>query len=58
MIEAKKLAYADMLRYVGDPHFSKIPVAAMLSKDTAATRVQLKSIGRSGTHSRFMPASL
>jgi gamma-glutamyltranspeptidase / glutathione hydrolase len=41
MIEAKKLAYADMLRYVGDPHFSNIPVAAMLSKDTAAARVQL-----------------
>lgn len=26
MIEAKKLAYADMLRYVGDPRFSEIPV--------------------------------
>ena len=26
MIEAKKLAYADMLRYIGDPRFSKIPV--------------------------------
>ena len=23
MIEAKKLAYADMLRYVGDPRFGK-----------------------------------
>ena len=33
MIEAKKLAYADMLRYVADPKFSKVPVAAMLSKD-------------------------
>ena len=32
MIEAKKLAYADMLRYVGDPRFSKTPVAAMLDK--------------------------
>src|SRR6185436_7320352 len=31
MIEAKKLAYADMLRYVGDPKFSKIPVDALLS---------------------------
>ena len=27
MIEAKKLAYADMLRYVGDPRFSQVPVA-------------------------------
>ena len=28
MIEAKKLAYADMLRYVADPQFAKVPVAA------------------------------
>ena len=26
MIEAKKLAYADMLQNVGDPRFSKVPV--------------------------------
>ena len=26
MIEAKKLAYADMLSYVGDPRSGKIPV--------------------------------
>ena len=32
MIEAKKLAYADMLRYVGDPRFGDVPVAAMLDK--------------------------
>ena len=25
-IEAKKLAYADMIRYVGDPRFAKVPV--------------------------------
>src|SRR5204862_5111340 len=41
MIEAKKLAYADMLKYVGDPKFSKIPVEQMLSKDRAATRAKL-----------------
>ena len=28
MIEAKKLAYADMLRYDADPRFAKIPVRA------------------------------
>jgi gamma-glutamyltranspeptidase/glutathione hydrolase len=38
MIEAKKLAYADMLRYVGDPRFSKVPVAELLSKPRAAAR--------------------
>jgi gamma-glutamyltranspeptidase/glutathione hydrolase len=32
MIEAKKLAYADMLRYTGDPRFSQVPVAAMIAK--------------------------
>ena len=26
MIEAKKLAYADMIRYDADPQFAKIPV--------------------------------
>ena len=41
MIEAKKLAYADMLRYVADPKFSKAPVAAMLSKDHAKARAKL-----------------
>jgi gamma-glutamyltranspeptidase / glutathione hydrolase len=40
MIEAKKLAYADLLRYVADPKFAKIPVAGMLSKDYAAQRAE------------------
>ena len=41
MIEAKKLAYADMLRYVADPRFGAVPVAAMLSKDRAKERAKL-----------------
>jgi gamma-glutamyltranspeptidase/glutathione hydrolase len=41
MIEAKKLAYADMIRYVADPKFSKVPTAAMLSKDSAKQRAAL-----------------
>jgi len=41
MIEAKKLAYADMQRHVGDPRFSKIPVEAMLSKAYARQRAGL-----------------
>lgn len=40
MIEAKKLAYADMLRYVGDPKFSSIPMTAMLDKSHAAARAR------------------
>ena len=38
MIEAKKLAYADMLRYVGDCRFSEPPVDALLDKGHAARR--------------------
>ena len=41
MIEAKKLAYADMQRYDADPRFAKIPVAAMRSKAYAAERAKL-----------------
>ena len=41
MIEAKKLAYADLLTYVGDPRFSKMPVPEMISKQFAAERAKL-----------------
>jgi len=41
MIEAKKLAYADMHKYVGDPRFTPVPVKEMLSKDLAAQRAKL-----------------
>lgn len=37
MIEAKKLAYADMAKYVGDPRYGPVPVAELLSKDLAST---------------------
>ncbi len=40
-IEAKKLAYADVLRYIGDPKTSKMPVTGMLSKQYAAGRAKL-----------------
>jgi gamma-glutamyltranspeptidase / glutathione hydrolase len=41
MIETKKLAYADMAKYVADPRGQKIPTAALLSKDWAKQRAQL-----------------
>jgi gamma-glutamyltranspeptidase/glutathione hydrolase len=41
MIEAKKLAYADMLRYVGDPRFGRIPHVELLSKPRATGRASL-----------------
>jgi gamma-glutamyltranspeptidase/glutathione hydrolase len=40
MIEAKKLAYADMIRYIGDPKFSKLPVETLLSKTHGADRAK------------------
>ena len=41
MIEAKKLAYADMQRHVADPLFSNVPVAAMLNKEYARDRASM-----------------
>jgi gamma-glutamyltranspeptidase / glutathione hydrolase len=41
MIEAKKLAYADLLKYIGDPRKQKLPVATLLSKEWAANRAKL-----------------
>jgi gamma-glutamyltranspeptidase/glutathione hydrolase len=41
MIEAKKLAYADMLRYVADPKFGEVPVRALLDKSAAKARARL-----------------
>jgi len=41
MMEAKKLAYADMLRYIGDPRSSKLPVDILTSKPHGASRAKL-----------------
>jgi gamma-glutamyltranspeptidase / glutathione hydrolase len=37
VVEAKKLAYADLISYNGDPRFSSVPVARLLSKKHAAS---------------------
>jgi gamma-glutamyltranspeptidase/glutathione hydrolase len=41
MIEAKKLAYADLARYVADPKHARIPVAGLLGKGYASARAKL-----------------
>jgi gamma-glutamyltranspeptidase/glutathione hydrolase len=41
MMEAKKLAYADLLKYIGDPRKQKLPVGTLLSKEWAAQRAKL-----------------
>jgi gamma-glutamyltranspeptidase/glutathione hydrolase len=56
MIEAKKLAYADMLRYVADPHFADVPVQPMLSKNRAKDRARLIDMTKAAC--RVEPASL
>jgi gamma-glutamyltranspeptidase/glutathione hydrolase len=40
-MEAQKLAYADLRRYVADPRFSKPPVPGMISMDYARERAKL-----------------
>jgi len=39
-IEAKRLAYEDRARYYADPHFAKIPIAWLNSKEYAAERAK------------------
>ena len=40
MIEAKKLAYADLAKYIAEPRKQKLPVATLLSKEWAAQRTK------------------
>jgi gamma-glutamyltranspeptidase/glutathione hydrolase len=40
MIEAKKLAFADLIRYIGDPKCSSLPVGALLSRQHSVARAQ------------------
>jgi gamma-glutamyltranspeptidase / glutathione hydrolase len=39
-IEAKKLAYTDLAKYIGDPRKQKLPVATLTSKEWAAERAK------------------
>jgi gamma-glutamyltranspeptidase/glutathione hydrolase len=41
LTEVLKLAFADREYYYGDPNFASVPIAALLSQDYAAARVQL-----------------
>jgi gamma-glutamyltranspeptidase / glutathione hydrolase len=40
MIEAKKLAYSDLVKYIGDPRGQQLPVGTLLSKSWAAERAK------------------
>jgi len=50
LIEAIKVAKADIYRYVGDPKFTVIPTAGMLSKQYAAARSGLIDISKAGKY--------
>ena len=41
LVEAKKLAYADMQRYDADPRFAKVPVSGLIAKTYGAARAKL-----------------
>jgi gamma-glutamyltranspeptidase/glutathione hydrolase len=56
MIEAKKLAYSDMLKYVGDPRSSKVPTEWLKSKALADDRAKL--IDASHANCDPLPAEL
>jgi gamma-glutamyltranspeptidase / glutathione hydrolase len=53
MIEAKKLAYADLLQYVGDLRFSHVPVEQLLSRQLAKRRADL--IDSAHAHCSVLP---
>jgi gamma-glutamyltranspeptidase/glutathione hydrolase len=45
-IEAQKLAYQDLRRYVADPRFAKVPLDGLLAKPYAAERAALIDAGK------------
>jgi len=45
-MEAQKLAYADLQRYLADPRYSKVPLAGILSKEYAVQRAGLIDMKR------------
>jgi gamma-glutamyltranspeptidase/glutathione hydrolase len=50
MIESKKLAYADLVRYIGEPRSNRLPVASLLSKDYARIRAALVDMAKANCH--------
>jgi gamma-glutamyltranspeptidase/glutathione hydrolase len=54
-LEAYKLAFADRMRYLGDPKFVEVPLAMLLSKEHA--REQARRIDRHHARSQLLPAN-
>jgi len=53
LIEAKKLAFADKARYLGDPEFSKIPVEELVSKEWGRRRAEEINLSRANPQPEF-----
>jgi gamma-glutamyltranspeptidase/glutathione hydrolase len=51
-MEAQKLAYADLERYLADPRFARVPVAGIVSKKYAAERGKLIDMRRARCDAR------
>ncbi len=49
-IEAKRLAYEDRARYYADPHFAKIPIEWLNSKEYAKERAKLIRLDKINEH--------
>ncbi len=49
LIEAKKLAYADLYAYNADPQFAQIPVAKLISKEYAAQQCRHIDLHKAGS---------
>jgi gamma-glutamyltranspeptidase/glutathione hydrolase len=49
LVEAKKLAYADLFRYNADPNFAAVPVAKLLSEPYAASLCSKVNTQRAST---------
>jgi gamma-glutamyltranspeptidase / glutathione hydrolase len=54
-MEAQRLAYADLRRYVGDPKFAKVPVEGLISKGYAVQRAA--TIDMNHTHCDVPPGN-
>ncbi len=50
MIEAIKIAKSDIYRYVGDPKFTVVPAAGMLSKQYGSSRSSLIDMSKAGRY--------
>ena len=58
MAESMKLAYADRSKYLGDPDYLDLPVAALTSKDYAAELAKGISLSRARPSSDVGPGNL